>query len=153
PEPAAGRPHLQGDPAFESFAHIFRLVASRTQSVQGVSPPPLRAHEFVQFSNDLLDIVRRCGWSGVVIFYDEANPLPRELSADLLVSNEEALHAAGVVSVYVASPAMIESFRPVYDSFGRALVIGAFADIADLRRLLARYYFDDVARTDELPVA
>src|SRR5438067_5823060 len=39
PDPAVGRPHLQGNAAFESFAHIFRLVASRTQSVNGVAPP------------------------------------------------------------------------------------------------------------------
>ncbi len=149
----AGHPHLREDAAFDSFVHIFRLVVSRTQSSRGVTPPPLRSQEFVQFNNDLLDIVRRCGWSNFVIFYDEANRLPRELSVDLLVSNEEALNAAGVVSVYVASPVMAQAFGPVYDSFGRELRLGPFTDIADLRRLLARYYFDDVTRTEDLPVA
>jgi serine/threonine protein kinase len=153
PDAAASHPHLRDNPAFESFVYIFRLVVSRTQSTQGSSPPPLRSQEFVQFTNDLLDIVRRCGWSKFVIFYDEANRLPRELSVDLLVSNEEALNVAGVVSVYVASPVMAAAFGPVYDLFGRELRLGPFAGIEDLRRLLARYYFDDVTRTDELPVA
>jgi serine/threonine protein kinase len=150
---ASSHPHLRDNPAFESFVHIFGLVASRTQSTRSSSPPPLRPQEFVQFTNDLLDIVRRCGWSNFVIFYDEANRLPRELSVDLLVSNEEALNVAGVVSVYVASPVMAAAFGPVYDLFGRELRLGPFAGIEELRRLLARYYFDDVTRTDDLPVA
>jgi hypothetical protein len=153
PDATAGHPHLRDNPAFDSFVHIFRLVVSRTQSNRGVIPPPLRSQEFVQFNNDLLDIVRRCGWSNFVIFYDEANRLPRELSVDLLVGNEEALNAAGVVSVYVASPVMAQAFAPVFDSFGRELRLGPFTDIEDLRRLLARYYFDDVKRTADVPVA
>jgi hypothetical protein len=150
PDPAAGHPGLQANPAFESFVHIFRLVVSRTQRAGGVSPAPLRAAEFIQFTNDLLDIVRRQGWANFAIFYDEANRLPRELSVDLLVSNEEALNTAGVISVYVASPVMAEAFR---ESCGREVRLGAFADIDDLRRLLARYYFDDAARVEDLPVA
>jgi hypothetical protein len=153
PDATAGHAHLRDNPAFDSFVHIFRLVVSRTQSSRGVVPPPLRSQEFVQFNNDLLDIVRRCGWGNFVIFYDEANRLPRELSVDLLVSNEESLNAAGVVSVYVASPVMAEAFAPVYDSFGRQLRLGPFTDIEDLRRLLARYYFDDARRTDDVPIA
>jgi serine/threonine protein kinase len=65
---AAGYPELQSDPVFDSFVNIFRLVVSRTQSSKGVSPPPLRAQEFVQFTQDLLDIIRRRGWSNFVIF-------------------------------------------------------------------------------------
>jgi serine/threonine protein kinase len=152
PNPADADPALQGDSVFESFVHIFNLVSRRTQTVQGVSPSPLRAREFVQFTSDLLDIVRRRGWSNFAIFYDEANRLPRELSVHLLVSNEEALNAAGVISVYVASPVMVELFRPLYESFGRELHLEAFPNISDLRRLLARYYFDDASRTDDLPV-
>jgi hypothetical protein len=139
--------------AFDSFSHIFRLVMSWTQSGRGPAPTPLRSQEFVQFTKDLLEIVRRRGWGDVAIFYDEANRLPRDLSVDLLVGNEEALHAAGVISVYVASPAMIDKFRPVYDSFGRELRLGSFSDIDDLRHLLARYYFGDAGRVAELPVA
>jgi serine/threonine protein kinase len=153
PNPADAHAGLAGDAVFGSFVHIFNLVRRRTQSVQGVSPAPLPAQEFVQFTNDLLDLVRRCGWSNFAIFYDEANRLPRELSIDLLVSHAEALNTAGVMSVYVASPVMAEAFRPLYEAFGRELHLGSFASIEDLRRLLARYYFDDASRIADLPVA
>jgi hypothetical protein len=153
PRPADAHPGLEGDAVFGTFVHMFNLVRRRTQSVQGVSPSALRTQEFVQFTNDLLDLVRRRGWSNFAIFYDEANRLPRELSIDLLVSNEEALNAAGVISIYVASPVMADAFRPLYESFGRELRLGSFASIEDLRRLLARYYFDDASRTADLPVA
>jgi serine/threonine protein kinase len=148
PEPAAGHPHLRDNASFASFAHIFRLVQARTQSA---SPAPLRTGEFVQYVQDLLDIVRPLGWARFVIVYDEANRLPRELSVDLLVSNEEALNTAGVVSVYVASQGMVEAFEGVADSFGRRVHLGAFGGIADLRRLLARYCQDDAACMDDLP--
>jgi hypothetical protein len=138
--------------AFKSFAHIFRLVQSHTRESRA-TVAPLGAQEFIQFNHDLLEIVRRQGWGNVVIFYDEANRLPRELSVDLLVSNEEALNAAGVISVYVASPAMMDAFRPVYDSFGREVRLGSFSNIEDLRHLLARYYFGDAARIEDLPVS
>jgi hypothetical protein len=152
PDPPAGHAHLRDNPAFDSFVNVFRLARARTHSSAGVNPDPLRAQEFVQFTQDLLDTVRRCGWTTFVILYDEANRLPRELSVDLLVSNEEALNAAGVVSVYVASPGMADAFRPVYESFGRELHLGPFASVEDLRRLLARYYHDDPTRVDDLRV-
>jgi hypothetical protein len=149
----AGYAELQNDSVFDSFVNIFRLVVSRTQSSKGVSPPPLRAQEFVQFTQDLLDIIRRRGWSNFVIFYDEANRLPSQLSVDLLVSNEEALNTSGVVSVYVASPVVADAFRPIFDSFGCEVRLGSFAGIDDLRHLLALYCFGDVNRVEDLPVA
>src|SRR5262249_52593399 len=111
----------------------------------------LLAREFVHFNQELLDIIRARGWSHIVVFYDEANRLPRDLSVDLLVSNEEALSSAGVMSVYVASPSMAEAFAPLRDTFGYELRLGPFRSIQDMRRLLARYYFGDAARTDDLP--
>jgi serine/threonine protein kinase len=148
PEPAADRPHLRDNPSFASFAHVFRLVQARTK---GTTQTPLRNTEFVQYVQDLLDIVRSLGWVRFVIVYDEANRLPRELSVDLLVSNDEALNMAGVVSVYVASPGMAEAFEGIADAFGRQLYLGAFGGIDDLRRLLARYCCADAACVDDLP--
>jgi hypothetical protein len=113
----------------------------------------LRSQEFVHFHTELRDLVRARGWSNFVVFFDEANRLPRDFSVDLLISNEQALSQAGVISVYVASPEMADSFRPLRESFGRELRLGPFRAITDMRRLLARYYFDDVGREDELPVA
>jgi serine/threonine protein kinase len=150
PDPAKAHPGLRDNPAFGSFVHIFRLVSDRTRS--GARAAPLGGREFVQFTGDLLEIVRRLDWDSFLIFYDEANRLPRELSVELLVSNEEALSASDVMSVYVASPAMADAFGPLSDSFGREVLLGPFAGVEDLRRLLARYYFDAPDPATELPV-
>lgn len=147
PDPTSGHAHLRDNPAFGSFAHVFRLVQGRTHQ----EALALRTAEFVQFTQDLLDVVRPSGWARFVIVYDEANRLPKELSVDLLVSNEEALNSAGVVSVYVASAGMAQTFESVDDSFGRQVRLGAFPGIADLRRLLGRYCRDDASCVDDLP--
>jgi serine/threonine protein kinase len=153
PQPADANPLLKDDRVFESFAHIYRLVEDRTHSQGNVAPAPLRPAEFVQFTQELLDLVRRRGWSNFVIVYDEANRLPRDLSVDLLVSNEQDLNAAGVISVYVASPEMADAFAPLFQTFGRELRLGPFPSIQELRRLLACYYFNDPERTADVPVA
>src|SRR5262249_16108956 len=94
PDARVGHPHLRDNLAFSSFAHVFRLVQGRTHARAAA----LRTAEFVQFTQDLLEIVRPCGWARFVIVYDEANRLPQELSVDLLVSNEEALNSADRLS-------------------------------------------------------
>jgi serine/threonine protein kinase len=152
-ESAAGNPLLAGDRVFASFVRICRAINERTQARQGVVPAPLRFQEFEQFTRDLLELVRLRGYGNFVLVYDEANRLPRDLSVNLLVSNEEALNSAGVISVYVASPEMAEAFRPLYESFGRELPLGPFPSIADLRRLLACSYFNDPSRAEDIPVS
>jgi serine/threonine protein kinase len=153
PDPTAGHPGLQQDAVFDSFVNIFRLITHRTHTRDNVEPAPLRPQEFVHFHNALRDIVRARGWSNFVVFFDEANRLPRDFSVDLLISNEQALSLAGVISVYVASPEMADSFRPLRESFGRELRLGPFRSIEDMRRLLARYYFDDAGKVEDLPAA
>src|SRR5262249_50776749 len=144
-------PLLQGDRVFESFVHTYELIEGRTHVRDGVAPAPLRPLEFVQFTQDLLEIIRLRGWGKVLLLYDEANRLPRDLSVDLLASNEEALNSSGVMSVYVASPEMVGNFGPLYEKFGRELHLGPFASITDLRRLLACSCYNDPAREDEVP--
>jgi hypothetical protein len=152
PDPEAGNPLLRGDKVYEEFIQTGRLIHGRTQSRGGVAPAPLHFPEFVQFARDLLHIVRLRGWARVAIFYDEANRLPRDLSVNLLVSNEEALNSSGVISVYVASPEMVEAFGPLYETFGRELRLGPFPSIRDLQRLLACYCFHDPQRVADIPV-
>ncbi|MFO0844578.1 MAG: serine/threonine-protein kinase [Gemmataceae bacterium] len=151
-DPAGANPLLRGDPVFESFHHIFRLVTRRTHSQGDVTPPPLVLHEFSEFLRDLLDVARLKSWGGFALVFDEANRLPQELSVQLLVSNEEYLNAAGIVSVYVASPEMADAFRPLLEVCGRELPLGPFAGVEDLLRLLAAYCYDDPKRTDDVPL-
>ncbi len=110
------------------------------------------AREFDLFVRDLLDVIRRKGWGSFVVLCDEANRLTGKLPVELLVSNEEALNAAGVVSVYAASPDMAESFAPLSETFSAQVRVGPFAEFSHLLALLARYYFDDTARVGDLPV-
>ena len=86
------------------------------------------------------------------MFYDEANRLPRDISVDMLISIGEALSQTGVMGAYAASPEMVLSSHHLEPLFGGQLPLGAFGSFDDMRRLLARYYFDDLARIDELPV-
>jgi len=89
----------------------------------------------------------------IVVIFDEANRLPTEFPVDLLISSEQALAQSGVTTVYVASPEIVESFQPLRESFSRELFLGPFPGVDDMRRLLARYYFDDATRVNSLPVA
>ncbi len=150
--PPAARESLRDDPVFDSFVRLARLVFERTHVQHGTAPSPLLSQEFVHFAQELLDIIRDKKWSNCVVFYDEANRLPRDLSVDLLIANREALGAAGVLSVYAASPEMAESFQPLQDLFdNRTVDIGPFREIEYLHRLLARYYFDGDTRKEDLP--
>jgi hypothetical protein len=152
-DPASGNPLLSGDSLFEEFVEVARLIHGRTHSRGGAVPAPLGFPEFLEFARDLLPVVRLRGWGNVALFYDDANRLPRDLSVGLLVSNEEALNSAGVISVYVASPEMVEAFGPLRERFGRELPLGPFPSIRDLRRLLALYCFNDLQRVEDVPVA
>jgi hypothetical protein len=149
--PAEGNPVLSGDAAFRQFVDIFRYARGQARASGGRArhlDPPV----FARLVDDLLDILREKGLQSFVIFYDEANRLPGSFPVDVLMSNVEALQLAGVTSVYAASPDMAESFAPLRDSFYDQIVIGPFLDQADMKRLLARYYFGDVSRIGELPL-
>jgi hypothetical protein len=151
-DPAEVHPDLKGDPAFDAFVNIFRLAHKRTQSRGRTQARHLEAHDFISFVHDLLEVMRAKGWGSFVLFYDEANRLPGLIPIEMLVSNVEALSLAGVVSVYAASPEMAESFAPLKESFYEQVRINPFANYADMQRLLARYYFGDPTRIDDLPI-
>ena len=151
PEAAHRNEALAGDPEFSTFVALVQRIVGRTHTHAGATPSPLRAPEFIQFSQDLHEILRAKKWRRCVVFYDEANRLPRDLSEELLVCNAETLDSSGVVSVLAASPEMAETFRPLRDSFGQHLLLGPFRSPDDLRRLLVRYYFENAAAGSDLP--
>jgi hypothetical protein len=153
PDPTRVRPDLAGDAAFDSLMNINRLVVERTHSRKDAGPSAFLPDEFRQFVTDLLDIIRKKGWTHYTIFYDEANHLPARLSVDLLTANIEALEAASLISVYAATPEMADSFRPLSDVLGHRITIGPFGSQEDLMRLLKRYYHNGPSMPGELPVS
>jgi hypothetical protein len=150
--PAEGDDRLRADPEFGEFVDLFARIRERTHDRHGHARAPLLTGEFVQFTQDLLAVQRAKGWRRCAIFFDEANRLSHSLSVDLLTSNEEALNAAGVTSVYAASPEMEESFSRLSDVFGHHLRLGPFGSLRDLTSLLARYCGTD-GRTGPPPAA
>jgi hypothetical protein len=146
-----GNAQLRKDPEFGAFVEVFARVRERTHSHSGAQPSPLLASEFVHLSHDLLQILRAKGWRRCVNFYDEANRLPPSLSVDLMVSNEETLNNAGLISIYAASPAMEKSFEDLRDVLGHHLKLGPFRSRDDLRHLLSRYCFEPPEQAVEPP--
>jgi len=153
PDPARDYPALQRDDSFRAFVELYRLIRRRTYSQDAAAPAPFQAHEFVQFHEELLQIIQDKGWRSCVVFYDEANRLPVNVSVDLLVSHEEALSMAGITSVFAASPAMMESFKPLQESFGHQVHLGPFPDPSDMLRLLASYCLGDAGRIHDVPAS
>jgi hypothetical protein len=149
--PADIDPALAQDAVFDSFVNIFRLAreAGGREGGQGRS---LAARDFVRLVRDLLEIMHCKGWGSFLVLYDEANRLQGSFPVEMLTVNEEALSEAGVVSVYAASPEMVESFTPLRELFSEQVHIGPFKKIDDVLRLLARYYFGDASHTHDLPV-
>jgi hypothetical protein len=139
PNPAVAHGRRHNDPDFVDFVDLFARVKERTHTKRGARPSPLLASEFIQLSHDLLQILRAKRWRSCVIFYDEANRLPPSLSVDLLVSNEETLNTAGLISVFAASPELEKSIDDLRDILGHHLHLGPFRSLEDLRRLLSRY--------------
>jgi hypothetical protein len=149
PNPIEGNERLRKDPEFGGFVDLFARVKERTHAQDGAKPSPLLASEFIQLSQDLVEILRAKRWRCCVIFYDEANRLPHELSVDLLASNEEILNSAGLISVYAASPEMEKSFENLRDVLGHHLHLGPFRSLEDLRSLLNRYCREPHVLNDE----
>jgi hypothetical protein len=148
--PYSEHPALEQDGAFKELLALNRAVVARTHIRGRNIPPRLRTDEFERFIADLMEIVRKKGWSDLLIFYDEANRLPSDLSERFLRWNVEALNRAEVVSVYAAGPEQVDRFRDWSD---REVQIGPFIKFEDMLRLLARYYFGDFSLHDNLPVA
>lgn len=153
PDLAQTRHDLKTDGVLESFVNINRVVTERTHYRRDTPPSPFLPHEFVGFVADLLEILRAKGWRNYVLFYDEANHLPAQLSGEMLTGYLEILDAAALTTVYAASPEMVASFKPLHDHFGHHIRIGPFESQRDLMRLLARYYHGDMSKTDNLPIS
>jgi serine/threonine protein kinase len=151
--PKTFKPGLADDPAFGPFHRLFQLVTQRTHAREGAEPAPFLVSDFVHFMHDLLSVMRTKGFTNLVVFYDEANRLSRDISVDLLLGIEEALHNAGVIGVYAASQEMAQTLDSLRELFVEEVRIGPFEDIKHLFRLLSRYYFDDGdgQRINDLP--
>jgi hypothetical protein len=152
PSPVDVYPQLRDDALFHSFVDIFRHVSERTHEQPGLRPTPLVAQDFVHLTTDLLQIAAEKGRGKFLIFYDEANRLPLDISGSLLLSIGETLGETGVVGGYVASPEMEERFEELDQLFGGRLIVGPFQSPHEMKRLLAKYYFGDGSRSGELPV-
>jgi hypothetical protein len=146
-------PFLQDDPIFKAFLAVFRHVRERTHSHGQAPNRPLATQEFVQLTRDLLDIAAERGRGGFMIFYDEANRLPMDISGNLLISIGEALQETGVMGGYVASEEMEEHFDQLDQLFGAKLQVGPFQTPDEMTQLLSRYYFDDMKSSLKLPAS
>ena len=114
---------------------------------------PLTASLFIQYTRDLLRIIRNKGWSRFVMFYDEANNMEdRMLSVKLLASNAKLLADSNLSCIFVASQDMADQLDGHEQSLGQELYLGPFESPVHMKQLLARYYFGDVSRIDELPI-
>ena len=120
--------------AFKNLLALNRAVVARTHTRGRNVPPKLRTDEFERFIADIMEIVRKKGWSDLCVFYDEANRLPLDLSERFLRWNVEALNRAEVVSIYAARPELVDRFRDWSD---REIQIGPFMKVEDMLRLLA----------------
>jgi TIR domain len=148
-EPYNRHPHLEHDHAFGDLYKLHSHLVNRTHKRKDTIPTELRPEEFEEFIEDLVDIIRRKGWSDLFLFYDEANRLPAELSIEFLTWNVEALNRSGITSIYVASPDVAERL----DHWsGRDIRIGPFSKKGDMLQLLARYCCHDTSLKDQLPV-
>lgn len=150
-DPYQVHPELRDDRAFGSFMQVCRVIRQRTLGHGAGDVSPLAPEEFVQFIQDLMEILREKGWDEFFIFYDEANRLPMDFSIDLLTGNVEALTAAGVISVYSVVPQAAET-DALRNLFGHHVRLVPFADVGEVRALLARYCFQDESRIADLPV-
>jgi nucleoside phosphorylase len=143
---------LSGDAAFRSLMNVHRLVIERIRIKHDAPASSLLPQEFVSFTAELLDLIACRGWGNYLMIYDEANHLARDLSIDLLMNNLEVLNTAHLTTAYAASPAMEASFEPLSAYLPRKVHLGPFESVVEMRQLLGRYYYDDVSRTEDLPI-
>ncbi|MGD0090433.1 MAG: TIR domain-containing protein [Planctomycetota bacterium] len=152
---AAGTPSRAEaeDTAFREFVTIFKFVRSLTHTDSEDKAPDVGGDDFIRMTNDLAEVIAARGWGGVTVFFDEANKLPGKLPVELLVANEEQLAASKVTSIYVANHAMIEFFDPLLETFGNRISLRPFRNMKEMQQLLARYYWGDISRTADVPIA
>ena len=149
--PRRGRDDLAADPAFASFLDVYRFVRSRTYAQGNAAPEAFRIEEFADVHAELMSCIRSRGWQNCFVFYDEANRLGREQSVEMLLSHQEALSVSGLTAIYAASPAMVDAQPILQEWFVHQVRLGPFDGHEEMRRLIARYYFDDAQRWQEVP--
>jgi hypothetical protein len=152
PDPSEAHLGLREDESFQSLVNVSRIVRQLIDRRVSRKSQHLLPHDFVSLTKDLLEIAHEKGRGRVVIFYDEANRLPKDISIELLNNIGETLSQTGLTGCYAASPAMAERSRELHGLFADQIHLGPFRSIDEMRRLLARYYFSDESRGDELPV-
>jgi len=151
-DPVQACPGLANDPTVPAFVNIFQLVRKITSQPGATPVQPLMLHDFVWFTRELLEMSKKKGCDRFVIFYDEANRLSRDISIELLVNIGEALSQTGLIGCYVASPEMAQLSGDLHSLFGDQIPLGPFQSPEEMQSLLARHYFNDESRSDELPV-
>lgn len=151
--PAEGYPSLEGEILFQRFVNIFRLLARFTHRRGQPRGRSIVMHEFVSFTSELLEITKERQFQRFVIFYDEANRLPRDISLELLNNIGEALSQTGLIGAYAASPELATSCDKLPGLFGNHIRLGPFRSEEDMLRLIARYYFNREDRWTELPIS
>jgi GTPase SAR1 family protein len=152
-DPTDRYPELRGDSQFKVFHDLYRHVSSLAHDNNSNSQVNSISREFVYLTQDLLDICSSRERHGFLMFYDEANRLPLDISGDLLISIGETLSETGVTGAYVASPQMATHFAKVEQLFGSRLAVGPFHDPDEMQQLLSRYYHDDKSYSQSLPIS
>lgn len=140
------------EPAFQSLADIRRVMGDRAASEGGSGSISLVPQDFLRLTAELLDLIATKGWSGYLIIYDEANRLATELSVSILMTHLEVLNSSRLITAYAASPEMAGSFGALAKHLLCKVHLGPFRSHDEMRQLLGRYYYDDITRTEDLPI-
>lgn len=150
-DPSRAYPDLQHDRLFHHFVDVYRHISEHTHDKADAPASPLSTRDFVHLTRDLLEIAAEKNRRRFLIFYDEANRLPVDISGNLLVSIGETLSETGVTGGYVASPEMEHGFDKLDQLFGAKLKVGPFNTPEEMKQLMARYYFNDISAVPRLP--
>lgn len=140
-------PEVQRDTEFAQLRAIAAEVRERIYYKGKMRPTPLERSHFVQYTKDLLTLIRAKGKTRFVIFYDEANKMTPELSIDLLGGNAKVLAASCLTSVFVASEEMAERLRDEQGSFGSELQLGSFKSRIHMKHSYWRAIVTMISRT------
>jgi hypothetical protein len=144
--------NLQDDPDFDRFQRLFRVVSNYTHKEHNQRIQNFLVHDFVSFVNELLEISKRKGFESFVMFYDEANRLPSDISFELLGNLGECLNQTGLIGAYVVGPKTGNQLLALPGLAGNEISIGPFKSDDDMRCLLRLYYFGSDEVSAQLPI-
>lgn len=114
-------------------------VSSSKRSETSLHLDDLQPYEFIQLTDDLMDICRKHGYDSVVVFADEANRLALETSKELLATYFEVFSSKDVLFVFTADVNIID-YKLLSEIFGTTIFLSPFDSIEDLKALLEHYY-------------